>query len=230
MAKALQRRRGTTEEHNGFTGLEGEFTYDTTEKRIVAHDGVTAGGIPMAKKSEVIAAQTAATNAATAASSAQATANSASTAASDAASAASAAQSTANAASTTAASAQTTANNALPKSGGTVSGNLTVTGTLKGGTIQATSDARLKEDFAPITSAIDRLCKLDAFTYSFKNDKHHERHAGLIAQQVQSVLPESVSEDKEGYLSIDYNGVVALLVQAARELKQQIKELKNDRI
>lgn len=52
MAKALQRRRGTTEEHKSFTGLEGEFTYDTTEKRVVAHDGVTAGGIPMAKKSE----------------------------------------------------------------------------------------------------------------------------------------------------------------------------------
>lgn len=53
MAKALQHRRGTTAEHGSFTGLEGEFTYDTTEKRIVAHDGSTAGGIPLAKKSEV---------------------------------------------------------------------------------------------------------------------------------------------------------------------------------
>lgn len=53
MAKALQRRRGTNEEHKSFTGLEGEFTYDTTEKRIVAHDGSTKGGIPLAKKAEV---------------------------------------------------------------------------------------------------------------------------------------------------------------------------------
>lgn len=53
MAKALQRRRGTTAEHANFTGLEGEFTYNTTEKRIVAHDGVTKGGIPMATKKEV---------------------------------------------------------------------------------------------------------------------------------------------------------------------------------
>lgn len=57
MAKALQRRRGTTEEHASFTGLEGEFTYDTTEKRVVAHDGVTAGGTPMAKKSEIVDAK-----------------------------------------------------------------------------------------------------------------------------------------------------------------------------
>lgn len=53
MAKALQRRRGTHGEHQNFTGLVGEFTYDTTEKRIVAHDGATKGGIPMAKKAEV---------------------------------------------------------------------------------------------------------------------------------------------------------------------------------
>ena len=53
MAKALQRRRGTTEEHKSFTGLEGEFTYDTTEKRVVAHDGKTKGGVPMAKESEI---------------------------------------------------------------------------------------------------------------------------------------------------------------------------------
>lgn len=58
MAKALQRRRGTTAEHANFTGLEGEFTYDTTEKRIVAHDGTTAGGIPMAKKAELDSAKT----------------------------------------------------------------------------------------------------------------------------------------------------------------------------
>lgn len=54
MAKALQRRRGTHEEHKDFVGLEGEFTYDTTEKRIVAHDGATAGGVPVAKESEVV--------------------------------------------------------------------------------------------------------------------------------------------------------------------------------
>lgn len=53
MAKVLQHRRGTATEHSNFVGAEGEFTYDTSEKRIVAHDGVTKGGIPMAKKEEV---------------------------------------------------------------------------------------------------------------------------------------------------------------------------------
>ena len=53
MAKVLQHRRGTAAEHSNFTGAAGEITFDTTDKRLVAHDGTTKGGIPMAKKSEV---------------------------------------------------------------------------------------------------------------------------------------------------------------------------------
>jgi hypothetical protein len=52
-AFALQLRRGTTAEHSTFTGLVGEVTIDTTKDTIVVHDGSTAGGIPLAKASEV---------------------------------------------------------------------------------------------------------------------------------------------------------------------------------
>ena len=58
MAKALQRRRGTTEEHKSFTGLEGELTIDTDKHSIRVHDGVTAGGhevLPKAKNDELYA-------------------------------------------------------------------------------------------------------------------------------------------------------------------------------
>jgi hypothetical protein len=48
---AFQRRRGTTSEHSTFTGLAGELTVDTTKNTVVVHDGVTAGGIPLAKES-----------------------------------------------------------------------------------------------------------------------------------------------------------------------------------
>lgn len=53
MAKVLQHRRGTTAEHSNFTGAAGEITFDTTAKRLVAHDGSTKGGIPVATKQEV---------------------------------------------------------------------------------------------------------------------------------------------------------------------------------
>jgi len=49
MAKRVQRRRGTTSEHSGFTGAEGEITVDTTLDTLVVHDGSTAGGFPLAK-------------------------------------------------------------------------------------------------------------------------------------------------------------------------------------
>ena len=49
---AIQLRRGTTSEHSTFTGLVGEITVDTTKDTIVVHDGVTAGGYPLAKASE----------------------------------------------------------------------------------------------------------------------------------------------------------------------------------
>ena len=50
MAKQLQLRQGTTTEHNTFTGAVGEVTVDTTKDTLVVHDGVTAGGFPVASK------------------------------------------------------------------------------------------------------------------------------------------------------------------------------------
>jgi hypothetical protein len=52
-----------------------------------------------------------------------------------------------------------------------------------------------------------------------------ERHTGLIAQQVQSVLPEAVVE-VDGILTVAYGNLVGLLVQAINELKQEVQELK----
>ena len=52
-AFAIQLRRGTTSQHSTFTGLSGEVTVDTDKKTVVVHDGSTAGGIPLAKASDV---------------------------------------------------------------------------------------------------------------------------------------------------------------------------------
>lgn len=53
MTTALQLRRGTTSQHSTFTGANGEVTVDTTKKTAVVHDGVTAGGTPLAKETDV---------------------------------------------------------------------------------------------------------------------------------------------------------------------------------
>ena len=54
MSTQVQFRRGTTAEHSTFTGAVGEVTVDTTKDTAVVHDGSTAGGIPLAKESDVI--------------------------------------------------------------------------------------------------------------------------------------------------------------------------------
>jgi hypothetical protein len=55
MATILQLRRGTTTQHNTFTGAVGEVTVDTTKDTVVVHDGTTAGGFPLARESTVTA-------------------------------------------------------------------------------------------------------------------------------------------------------------------------------
>lgn len=53
MAKQIRRRRGTTAQHAAFTGAEGEVTVDTTLNTVRVHDGVTAGGFPLATQPDL---------------------------------------------------------------------------------------------------------------------------------------------------------------------------------
>lgn len=103
----------------------------------------------------------------------------------------------------------------------TVTGALTVSGALQGNTVKATSDRRLKEDFS--APAYD-LSSLKAYRYRFKGQDDY--HVGLVAQDVQKIIPEAVSANEEGYLALDYNAVVAALVNAVNSLQAQINQLK----
>jgi len=74
-----------------------------------------------------------------------------------------------------------------------------------------------------ITDALKRVLTLNGYFYNFKGSD--EESVGLIAQQVQKVLPSAVSEDADGTLSLNYNGIVALLVEATREQEVRYYEL-----
>jgi hypothetical protein len=123
-------------------------------------------------------------------------------------------------------------------SGGTVNWNFTGTGNgvectslgggnalyavgniLATGNITAYSDIRLKTDLKLIDSPLEKIRKLAGYTYTRKDSG--ERQTGLVAQDVQKVLPEAVSEDKEGNLSIAYGNLVGLLVEAIKELDRR---------
>ena len=92
--------------------------------------------------------------------------------------------------------------------------------------VTAYSDARLKTDLNPIENALDKVNHLTGYTYTRIDSG--AKQTGLLAQELQKVLPEAVVEanDEDKTLSIAYGNVVGLLVEAIKELKQEIELLK----
>ncbi|ADM79956.1 hypothetical protein phiAS5_ORF0113 [Aeromonas phage phiAS5] len=95
--------------------------------------------------------------------------------------------------------------------------------------VQIRSDIRLKSNFEPILNAVDKVCTLSGKT--FDKVGCDKREAGIIAQDLEKVLPEAIGSFKntagEEYLTVSNSGVNALLVEAIKELKAEIEELKS---
>ena len=87
------------------------------------------------------------------------------------------------------------------------------------------SDERLKENIYPIDNALSRVGQLEGVYFDWK--KGGDRQVGVIAQQVEKVLPEVVSQDKDSYLSVDYSKIVPLLIEAINEQKSLIADLED---
>ena len=115
----------------------------------------------------------------------------------------------------------------------TIGGTLTVTGFIKSAadiTAYYTSDSRLKTNVEKIESALGKVTSLDGITFNWNDlaigKDLNEREPGLLAQQVQLVLPEAVAERENGYLAVRYEKLVPLLVEAIKELKAEVDALK----
>lgn len=109
------------------------------------------------------------------------------------------------------------------------------------GTIYIRSDKRLKTNLVPLSDALEKVCKLAGYEYDKKKclsaTEYDVHEAGLIAQDVQAVLPAATSEvnsatasgNEENVLTISHGGVIALLVEAVKELSEKVKELEYGR-
>ena len=99
------------------------------------------------------------------------------------------------------------------------------------GSITSSSDIKLKENIETIDNSLDKVLKLRGVYYTLKRDESKTRKIGVIAQEIQEVLPEVVLlrkdvEDVEGTLAVDYGNITALLIEAIKEQQQQIEELR----
>jgi len=94
------------------------------------------------------------------------------------------------------------------------------------------SDERLKTDIEKIENATDKVSQLNGYTFTYKADG--KKSAGVIAQEVEKVLPSAVSEkelplktdDGVAYKTVQYDQIIGLLIESIKELKQEINELK----
>jgi hypothetical protein len=107
------------------------------------------------------------------------------------------------------------------------SGNLMVTGDI---TAFSTSDQRLKDNITPIPNALNKVLSISGNTFEWNEKSGKEgTEAGVIAQEILEVLPEAVTTRDNGYLAVHYEKLVPLLIEAIKELKEEINQLKGEK-
>ena len=100
----------------------------------------------------------------------------------------------------------------------------TSTGITVTGDVNSTSDINLKKDIEVVTSATEMLNQLRGVKFTWK--ENDEKSVGVIAQEVEAILPELV-KGEEGDKSVNYSGLVGVLIEAVKELSARVEELEN---
>lgn len=99
-------------------------------------------------------------------------------------------------------------------------GSLTENGT----PVRLVSDGRLKTNITPLKNSLSKILSLQGVEYDRIKNNNHE--VGMIAQEVEKIIPELVVENSEGYKMIYYENLTAVLVEAVKEQQEQINILK----
>ncbi len=112
---------------------------------------------------------------------------------------------------------------------GTNSGyKLWVNGRVKSLGLNETSDGRMKKDITPISSALSNVMAMRGVTYNWRVDEFKDQgletgtQYGLIAQELEKIIPELVNTDNEGWKSIQYSHLVPVLIEAIKEQQKII--------
>ena len=221
MAKRIQFRRGSTAEHATFVGAPGELTIDTTRKTVVIHDGVRAGGYPIISSTDTLGATSfngqLRVNVDTSSSSV--------TTGSITTKGGIGIEGTLFVGGVSRFTNATVSNNV--NSGALiVAGGIGVGGRVTASQVVETSSIALKENVNPITNALAYITQLLGVTYD-RIDQSSKNEAGLIAEDVDKILPNLVVKDEHGNANgVQYTKVVAYLIEAIKEQQIQIDELK----
>jgi len=96
----------------------------------------------------------------------------------------------------------------------------------------STSDENLKKNIKPIKNAIEKIEQIGGYTFDWKKDKKNihgfsGHDVGVIAQEIEAVLPEVVVTRENGYKAVRYEKIIPLLIEAIKEQQNKINELEN---
>jgi uncharacterized coiled-coil protein SlyX len=107
-----------------------------------------------------------------------------------------------------------------------VQGNAYCNGTWGG------SDARFKKNILPIHNSLERVMKIRGTSFEFRTDEFKDyqfdegTRFGFIAQELEDVFPEVVKTENNGYKSINYDGMIPVLLEAIKEQQKSIDQVK----
>jgi hypothetical protein len=110
---------------------------------------------------------------------------------------------------------------------------LHVIGTIRSNAINETSDIRFKKEINEISESLDKIIKMKGVTYYWRRDEFPDNNFnkklqyGLIAQDLEKIIPELVETDNEGWKSIEYSHIVPLLIEAIKEQQKIIDKQVN---
>ncbi|MGL4346599.1 MAG: tail fiber domain-containing protein [Chitinophagaceae bacterium] len=101
--------------------------------------------------------------------------------------------------------------------------------------VEGVSDNRLKKDVSPIHGALSKILQLQGVSYEWRKDMEKQsgysfkdgRDYGLIAQEVQKVLPELVKKETKGFLTVDYTHIIPIIIEAIKQQQKEIETLKD---
>lgn len=101
---------------------------------------------------------------------------------------------------------------------------LNVGGDFSASNFLTTSDARLKSSIKPLEGCSSKLLQLSGKKYEKKTNGNISKEMGLIAQDVETLFPEVVSDDGSGFLSVDYMAIIPLIIETIKEQQVVIKK------
>ena len=105
-----------------------------------------------------------------------------------------------------------------------VVGNVRVSGTIEATGFLYSSDRNLKKDITPLEGSLEKILKLNGYTYNWKSTGKADM--GVIAQEVETVYPDLVHTNAEGVKSVEYANLIAPLIEAVKAQQKEIESLK----